>query len=109
MTLKAGAWVDPAKMTQAVRDAGFTPVPEDVHLTVVGTLEERDGHGVVVLADMSAPREVTCVAAPGSDALTRGLTEHRGQAVEIAGRWRFEGGLLEVESVSAAPAGPGRK
>src|SRR5262249_53622965 len=101
VTLKAGAWVDPSKMMQAIRDAGFTPVPDEIHLTITGTLQHRDDRSVLVLSDMTTSREVACVAAPGNDALSRTLAERRERAVEIKGRWRFEGsGLLEVESIS---------
>jgi hypothetical protein len=94
-------------MTQAIRDAGFTPVPEDIHFTLTGTLETRGGGAVLVLAGMTAPREVVCVAAPGNDRISSALGAHAGRAVELKGRWRFEGsGTLEVESISPLPAGP---
>jgi hypothetical protein len=105
VTLKAGAWVEPSGMIKAIHDAGFTPVPEDIHLTLVGTLEARDGGVVLVLTGMTTPREMTCTPAPGHDAIPRELKEQSGRKVEIKGRWRFDGaGALEVESVSPDPA-----
>ena len=107
VTLKPGAWVEPSRMIKAIRDAGFTPVPEEVHLTLSGTLESRDGGVVLVLTGMTTPREMTCAAAPGHDALARELREQSGRKVEITGRWRFDGaGLLEAESMAPVPAGP---
>jgi hypothetical protein len=103
VTLKPGAWVDPAKMTQAIRDSGFTPVPEDVRLVLAGTLEARDGRFVLVLSGMRTPREVICVPAAGKDgdAATAALADHAGRAAIVSGRWRSEdGGRLEVTSIA---------
>ncbi|HKB08767.1 MAG TPA: hypothetical protein VKF61_10855 [Candidatus Polarisedimenticolia bacterium] len=107
VVLKPGAWVDPAKMTQAIRDAGFTPVPEDVRFTLTGTLEARDGHIVLVLDAMDAPRNVTCVAAQGRHEIAAALSDNTGKTVEIRGRWLFKDEAdLEVESISPLPGGP---
>ena len=87
-------------MTQSIRDAGFTPVPEDVRMTVSGILELRAGRIVLVLDGMTVPRDLTCVDAASGAAHAAGLTGHAGQKVEIEGRWLFrEDGLLEVESI----------
>ena len=105
--MKPGAWVDPAKMTQTIRDAGFTPVPDDVRLILTGRLEARDGSYLLALDGMTAPRNVTCVAVPGRDAIGAALSDHSGKTVEIRGRWLFkDGGELEVESISPIPHGP---
>ena len=107
VALKAGAWVDPANMTRVIRDAGFTPVPEDVRLTATGRLEARDGRIVLVLDRMKTPREVNCVSASGRDSIATALEEHAGRAVEVRGRWLFgDAGVLEVESIALLPASP---
>jgi hypothetical protein len=107
VVLKPGAWVDPGKMTQAIRDAGFTPVPDDVRLILTGRLEARDRSFVLALDGMTAPRDVTCVAVPGREAMGAALSDHAGRTVEISGRWLFkDDGVLEVESVSPVPDGP---
>jgi hypothetical protein len=94
-------------MMQAVRDAGFTPVPEDVRLTVTGTLEEREGRFVLVLDRMKEPRTLTCVAAGSGDTLERALAQNAGRAVEIQGRWQLEGqGRIQVETVESPPGVP---
>lgn len=90
-------------MMQAVRDAGFKPVPEDVRLTVTGTLEEHEGHFVLVLDRMKEPRTLTCVGPGPGDA----LAHNAGRAVEIRGRWQSEGqGGIQVESVEGLPHAP---
>jgi hypothetical protein len=100
--LKPGAWVDPKTMTQAIHDSGFTPVPEDVRLVVTGTLEERHGSFVLVLSNMKAPREVTCVPPPGSEgeAIIAALRAHAGRAAAIDGRWLFDPKVLEVREIT---------
>jgi len=90
-------------MMQAVRDAGFTPVPEDVRLTVTGTLEEHEGSFILGLDRMKEPRRLTCVAAGSGDTLRRALAQNAGRAVEIQGRWQLEGqGRIQVETVEGA-------
>lgn len=100
MTFKPGAWVDPLKMMQAIRDAGFTPVPEDVRMIVTGTLESQDGRRVLVLDRMKTPVEVSCVARPQDNATARALTEKAERFVEVRGRWIAGGqGTLEIETI----------
>jgi hypothetical protein len=107
VTLKAGAWVEPSRMMKAIRDAGFTPVPENIHMTLSGTLEAREDGAVLVLTGMTTPREMACTAAPGYEAIPGELKRQSGRKVEIKGRWRFDGaGILEVESVSPDSADP---
>jgi hypothetical protein len=94
-------------MARAIRDAGFTPVPEDVRLTVTGRLEARDGRIVLVLDGMKTPRELTCVGAPGRDSSGTTFEEHVGRAVEVRGRWLpGDPGALEVESIAPLPSSP---
>jgi hypothetical protein len=89
-------------MMRAIHDAGFTPVPEDVRLTLTGTLESRGGSTVLVLSDMKAPRELPCAAAAG-DGKPLSLGEYEGRKVEVRGRWRPDGeGLLKVEEIGAS-------
>ena len=94
-------------MMKAIRDAGFTPVPDDVSMIVTGTFEMRDGGFVLVLDRMKEPRSLTCLAARPGDALERALAQRPGRAVQIHGRWLSEGqGRLQVESVEDPPAPP---
>jgi hypothetical protein len=100
--LKPGAWVDPGRMTQAIHDSGFTPVPEEVRLAVSGTLEERDGRFVLVLSGMKAPREIPCVPPSGKEgeAIAAALRARAGRAAAIDGRWLFDPGALEVREIT---------
>jgi len=103
VTLKPGAWVDPDRMTKAIHDAGFTPVPEDVQLAAIGRLEARDGRFVLLLSSMRAPREVICVPPRGKDgeAIAAALEAKSGHDVRLDGRWLFdEGGRLEVRGIT---------
>jgi hypothetical protein len=94
-------------MMRAVRDAGFTPVPEDVQLIVTGALEEREGRFVLVLDHMKEPRTLTCLPAGPGDALERALAQNAGRAVQIHGHWQFEGqGSIRVETVESPPDVP---
>jgi hypothetical protein len=91
-------------MMKAVKDSGFTPVPEEVRLVVTGRLEAREQRFVLVLDRMQEPMTLTCDA---TGAVEVALAGHAGQTVEIRGRWQFEGGgSLRVEVVEAMPAAP---
>ena len=103
VSLKPGAWVEPTKMTRAIRDAGFTPVPEEVSLTVTGTLESREGRFVLVLDHMVKPMEVACIPAPDGDAPEAALRTNLGKTVEIEGLWLFDGRALRVEKMTIQP------
>ena len=99
MTLKPGAWVDPAKMTRAIKDSGFTPVPEEVRLIVAGTIEKKGDGWLLRLSGMKEPRDLTLIAPPDGEAATA-LTAHAGKPVTVTGRWRPDGSdLLEVEAI----------
>jgi len=103
VTLKPGAWVDPDRMTRAIRDAGFTPVPEDVRLSLTGKLEARDGRFVLVLSGMRTAREVNCVppSGPDGEAVAAALKEKAGRDVTLDGRWLFgESPRIEVREIT---------
>jgi len=101
VSLKPGAWVEPIKMTQSIRDAGFTPVPEEVSLTVTGTLESRAGRFVLVLDRMEKLREIVCVSGRDTE-----LQPNLGKTVEIEGRWRFDDGALLVDKITLPGQAP---
>jgi len=104
VTLKPGAWVDPARMLQVIRDAGFTPVPEEVRLVVTGTLSKQGDGFVLALDRMQSPLVLSCVAgsvpgAPDSAA----LAALAGRRVETEGSWAAVGtGRLELTAINAA-------
>lgn len=88
MTLKPGAWVDPARMLQVIRDAGFTPVPEEVHLVVTGVLSKSGDRFGLALDAMTKPLTLVCEAASPAPA----LSDLVGRRVEVEGRWVTDGG-----------------
>ncbi len=90
-------------MTQAIRDAGFTPVPEQVGLTLTGVLESRSGRYVLVLDRMQKSKDVVCVPASGGEASEAALRAGVGRTVQIEGRWRFDGDSLLVERITIQP------
>jgi hypothetical protein len=88
--LKPGAWVEPQKMLDAIRDSGFTPVPEEIRLTVTGTLDLRHDRFVLVLDRMKNAKELRLSPGQAGDALKRALSESTPHAVAIQGRWLSE-------------------
>ena len=85
---------------QAIRTAGFTPVPEDVRMILTGTLESRAGRWILVLDRMKTPTEVPCVAPRQDSAMAHALEEKAGRVIEVRGRWVAEGqGALDVEAI----------
>jgi len=105
VTLESGVWVDPKRMLQAIRDAGFTPVPENVRMTLTGVLELRDGGCVLKLDRMKTPMELPCVDRRHDGSAAHAPGESAGRVVEVRGRWIAEGaGALEVETISDAVA-----
>jgi hypothetical protein len=100
VTLKPGAWVEPSEMMQAIRDAGFTAVPENVRLTVTGTLRSRDGRFLLALDRMNTPLTLACVRGQQGGPPDPALIEKLGRVVELRGRWVAEPpGALEVETI----------
>jgi hypothetical protein len=93
-------------MMEAIHDSGFTPVPEEVRLTLTGTIEARGRGFVLVLDRMKEPKAIVCVTSGPDDPLGAALADHAGKPVAVRGRWQFEGeGRLLVEAVEAAPSG----
>jgi len=92
-------------MMQAIRDAGFTPVPEDVRMTLTGILESRDGRWVLKLDRMKTLMELPCDDGRQDGPLARAPKKNAGRVVEVRGRWIAAGpGALEVETISDAVA-----
>ena len=104
VTLKPGAWVDPARMLQVIRDAGFTPVPEEVRLVVTGTLSKKDDGFVLTLDGMKSPLDLICITGAGPGAPdAEAAAALVGRRAEAAGRWVAEGGgRLELTAIRAA-------
>jgi hypothetical protein len=85
--LKPGAWVDPAKMTETIHRAGYTPILTDVRLTVTGRLEKRGEALVLALEGMKPPVELTVVPHPASPQAGPDLARAAGGTVQVEGYW----------------------
>jgi hypothetical protein len=91
--LKPGAWVDPAQMLQLTHKSNLKDVPEDIRLTVTGTLEKR-GEGLVLVLDrMKTPVDLTLTAHASAPDRGTGLGDHVGELLEVEGYWPPDGKL----------------
>jgi hypothetical protein len=77
-------------MLDAIRDSGFTPVPEEIRLTVTGRLDLRHDRFVLVLDQMKNAKELRLSPGSTGDALKRALSESTSHAIAIQGRWLSE-------------------
>lgn len=96
--LKPGMWVDPARMQQTVKAAGYKPVDDGVTLYVSGKVVKQ-GEGLALELDgMKAPLTLPLVAPKDDpDTLVHLREKHVGHAVQLQGRW----------VAPAAASGPG--
>ena len=85
--LKPGAWVEPAKMTDTIRRAGYTPILNDVRLTVTGKVEKRGEALILVLDQMKTPVELTAAPHPSTPEAVSALARHAGEVIEVEGYW----------------------
>jgi hypothetical protein len=115
--LKPGAWVDPAKMVDTIRRAGYTPMLEDIRMTLTGKLTGDPAQPAVRVEDVKTPVTLTLVADEKSPSSFTTAVELLRQGkeipVEIEGRWRASekpgaasGGTLAVTRVTVMGAGP---
>ncbi len=84
--LKPGTWVDPSRMQKQIKEAGFTPVPEQVELTVTGKVVKRDGGYALELDRMASPAVLPVSAQAG--AMLDTLERKVGRSVELEARWQ---------------------
>lgn len=103
LEIEAGRWVEPARLIEAVRDAGFTPVPEGVHLLLAGTLRRSEGKFRIELGGMKTPRELACV--PGGPPIQDALEDHGEGDVVLRARWLPEREAA-VEVLELLPPSP---
>jgi hypothetical protein len=107
--LKPGAWVDPAKMTDTIRRAGYTPMLNDVRLTVTGKVEPRGEALVLVLDQMKTPLELTAASHPSAPEAAPALARHAGAMVEVEGYWTSQEPKKLAVTRTKAPSEPGGK
>jgi hypothetical protein len=83
--LQPGAWVDPVQMLRLTRKSNLKAVPDDVRLTVSGSVERRGEALVIVLDQMRTPVELTAVPHASAPAIGVQLAGHSGQRVQVEG------------------------
>ncbi|MFN3649508.1 MAG: hypothetical protein ACK47B_07980 [Armatimonadota bacterium] len=86
--MKPGQWPDPRRMWETIRDAGYTPIPEQTELRVTGTLAREADRLVLRLDKMRHPVELPLTAAEGHAELLSQLEKQVGQGVELEGLWK---------------------
>jgi hypothetical protein len=110
VTLKPGAWVDPAKMTENIRRAGYTPILTDVRLTVTGKLEKHGEALVLALEGMKTPVELTVAPHSTSPQAGPDLARSVGAVVQLEGYWTAaEPRQLAVTAVKVEDGGGDKK
>jgi hypothetical protein len=79
--------LDPAKMTENIRLAGYTPILTDVRLTVTAKVEKCGDTLVLVLGQMKTPVELTTAPHASTPETAPHLVRHVGAVVEAEGYW----------------------
>jgi hypothetical protein len=104
--IKPGYWPDPASMLKTVKEAGFTPVPEQVEVLLTGRVVRRDGKLAIELDRMRKPLTLLVAPDPQSADGPPHLERHVDQTVELEGLWHAdesdEAGSVVVTAVREA-------
>jgi len=87
VTLKPGAWVDPARMQQTIKDAGYKPDENGVTLRITGKVVMQGDQLEIELDKMQSPQTLIVAAAKGAPDLPTRLAGQAGQVVEVEGAW----------------------
>src|SRR5687768_4262953 len=93
---------------QGIHDAGFKAVPEDVRLTVTGTVIVKAGVLSLARDRMNSHVELIWASLPASPDAAPHLARHVGEVVEAEGFWQPNGtGKLAVTAlrVKGEPSG----
>lgn len=107
VTLKPGAWVDPARMQQTIKDAGYKPGDAGVTLRLTGKVVKQGDQLALELDKMKAPRTLALAAAKEKPEPLARLGALVDQVVQIEGLWtetEGKGATLAVTAV-IAPGG----
>jgi hypothetical protein len=99
VTPRAGAWLEPERLRDAIQQAGFKP--GEVRCTISGPLTEWHGQPAVSLADSG--RLVVLQASPGApqafEQAQRMLAAAKKDAVDVEGQ-------LDGRAIAGDPASP---
>jgi len=86
--MKPGYWPDLAQMQQTIKDAGFTPLPESVEITVTGKVVRQGDRLAVELDKMRTPTTLLIAAAKEDPETAAHLERHVGETVKLGGTWQ---------------------
>lgn len=96
-------------MLETIHDSGFKPAPEDVRLTVTGTVEKRGDSLVLLLDKMKTPTELSVVPHSSTPETAPHLAQHVGEVVEAEGYWvPNEAGKFAATSVKVKGEADGK-
>ena len=87
VTLKPGTWVDPARMQQTIKDAGYKPDENGVTLRITGKVVKQGDQLQIELDKMQSPQTLVVTAAKEAPDLPARLAGQAGQVVEVEGVW----------------------
>ena len=88
VVLEPGAWVDVSTMLQTIKKAGYPPVPEDVRLTVSGTIRKRDDGYVIELDKIKKPVTLALILDKDNTRTAPAIEEQVGKVATLEGRWQ---------------------
>jgi hypothetical protein len=86
--MKPGFWPDLAAMQRTLKEAGYTPMPENVGLLVTGKVVRQGERLEIALDRMRAPMTLGIVAAKEDPETAVHLERHVGETVELEGLWQ---------------------
>ena len=86
--MKPGYWPDVARMQKTIKDAGYTPIPENVDLVVTGKVVRQGAELSIELDKARQAATLTVTAARDDPDTAAHLERHIGETVEVEGRWQ---------------------
>ena len=86
--MKSGVWPDLKKMQQTIKEAGYTPVGEEIRLRVSGKVVKEADAVLIEVDGMSSPIKLRLTAAKEEAEALAHLERHAGETVEIEGKWQ---------------------
>jgi hypothetical protein len=86
--MKRGYWPDLVAMQSTIKNAGYTPIPDDVTLVLTGRIVQQAEGLTVELDGMRMPVALQVVAAKEDAETAAHLARHVGDRVELEGRWQ---------------------
>ena len=86
--LDAGAWVDVSTMLRTIKKAGYPPVPEDVRLTVSGTIRRQGDEYVIELDAMKKSVALALILGKDNARIAADLAARGDRMATLEGHWQ---------------------